>query len=121
MLSGGMAIGAHTHTHAMLSKLSEDEQRNELRQSRAIISEKLGIGVDSFAYPFGSRTAFTKKTEQIAEETGFRGAFSYYGNMTNQHPNIERFNIKRVTVGTQSWTRMRVQTEVGRVTGTFWP
>jgi peptidoglycan/xylan/chitin deacetylase (PgdA/CDA1 family) len=121
MLAGGQAIGAHTHTHAMLSKLSEDDQRNELRQSRAIISEKLGISVDSLAYPFGSPTAFTKKTQQIAEEIGFRGAFSYYGNMTNQHPNIERFNIKRVTVGSQSWTRMRVQTEVGRVTGTFWP
>ncbi len=121
MLAGGMAIGAHTHTHAMLSKLSEDEQRNELRQSRLIISEKLGVNVDSFAYPFGTQTAFTKKTEQIAEEVGFRGAFSYYGNMANQHPNIERFNIMRVSVGSQSWARMRVQTEVSRITGSFWP
>ena len=121
MLAGGMAIGAHTHTHPMLSKLSEDEQRKELTQSRAIIGEKLGIKVDSFAYPFGSPSAFTKTTEKIAEEAGFRGAFSYYGNMTNQRPNIERFNLKRVTVGSQSWARMKVQTEICRVSGTFWP
>jgi peptidoglycan/xylan/chitin deacetylase (PgdA/CDA1 family) len=121
MVAGGMAFGAHTHTHAMLSKLGEDEQRRELVQSRAIIGEKLGIKVDSFAYPFGTRAAFTKRTEKIAEETGFRGAFSYYGNMTNRHPFIERFNLKRVSVGSQSWARMRVQTEIGRVTGTFWP
>jgi peptidoglycan/xylan/chitin deacetylase (PgdA/CDA1 family) len=121
MLAGGMAIGAHTHTHPMLSKLSEEEQRRELSQSRAIIGEKLGINVDSFAYPFGSRTAFTRKTEQIAEESGFRGAFSYYGNMTNQRQNLERYNLKRVTVGSQSWTRMKVQTEICRVSGTFWP
>jgi peptidoglycan/xylan/chitin deacetylase (PgdA/CDA1 family) len=121
MLAGGMAIGAHTHTHPMLSNLSEEEQRKELGQSRAIISEKLGINVDSFAYPFGSRTAFTRKTEQIAEESGFRGAFSYYGNMTNHRQNLERYNLKRVTVGSQSWTRMKVQTEMCRVSGLFWP
>jgi peptidoglycan/xylan/chitin deacetylase (PgdA/CDA1 family) len=121
MLAGGMAIGAHTHSHPMLSKLTEDEQRRELGQSRAIISEKLGINVDSFAYPFGSPTAFTKATEKIAEETGFRGAFSYYGNMTNQRGSLERFNLKRVTVGSQSWTRMKVQTEICRVSGIFWP
>jgi peptidoglycan/xylan/chitin deacetylase (PgdA/CDA1 family) len=121
MLAGGMAIGAHTHTHSMLSKLTEDEQRTELGQSRAIISEKLGIKVDSFAYPFGSPTAFTRTTKKIAEEMGFRGAFSYYGNMTNQRGSIDRFNLKRVTVGSQSWTRMKVQTHICRVSGTFWP
>lgn len=121
MLDGGMAIGAHTHTHPMLSKLNEDEQRRELAQSKAIIGEKLGIQVDSFAYPFGSRTAFTEKTQQIAEEVGFRGAFSYYGTMTNQRGSIKRYDLKRVTVGSQSWTRMQVQTEICRISGTFWP
>lgn len=121
MLAGGMAVGAHTHTHPMLSKLTEDEQRRELTLSRDVIGERLGVKVDSLAYPFGSRTAFTRKTEQIAEELGFRGAFSYYGNMTNQRQNLERFNLKRVTVGSQSWTRMKVQTEVCRVSGVFWP
>jgi Predicted xylanase/chitin deacetylase len=121
MLAGGMAIGAHTHTHPMLSKLTEEDQRKELGLSRTIISEKLGVKVDSFAYPFGSPTAFTKTTEKVAEETGFRGAFSYYGNMTNQRGAIDRFNLKRVTVGSQSWTRMKVQTQVCRVSGTFWP
>jgi peptidoglycan/xylan/chitin deacetylase (PgdA/CDA1 family) len=121
MLAGGMAIGAHTHTHPMLSKLSEDEQRKELAQSRTIISEKLGIKVDAFAYPFGSPTAFTNTTEKIAEETGFKLAFSYYGNKTNQRQNLERYNLKRVPVGTQSWTRMKVQTDICRVSGTFWP
>lgn len=121
MLEGGMAIGAHTHTHPMLSKLSEDEQRREIAQSRAIIGEKLGIRVDAFAYPFGSRKAFTRTTEKIAEETGFRSAFSFYGNVTNQRQNLERYNLKRVCVGTQSWARMKMQTEFCRVSGAFWP
>ena len=121
MLAGGMAIGAHTHTHPMLSNLSEEDQRRELFQSRAIIAQKLGINVEAFAYPFGSPTAFTKTTERIAEEAGFRAAFSYYGIAANERPNIDRFNLKRVTVGSQTWTRMKVQTEVARVTGSYWP
>jgi peptidoglycan/xylan/chitin deacetylase (PgdA/CDA1 family) len=120
MLDGGMAIGAHTHAHPMLSKLSEDEQRRELAQSRTIISEKLGINVDAFAYPFGSPTAFTKTTERLAEETGFRVAFSYYGNEANRR-SVDRFNVKRVTVGTQSWERMKVQADFCRAFGAFWP
>jgi peptidoglycan/xylan/chitin deacetylase (PgdA/CDA1 family) len=121
MIAGGMAIGAHTHTHPMLSKLEEQEQRRELTLSRAIIQEKLNTKADSFAYPFGSKTAFTKQTEQIAEEAGFRAAFSYYGAMTNQRGTMQRYNLKRVPVGSQSWARMRVQTGVSRVTGNFWP
>lgn len=121
MLSGGMAIGAHTHTHAMLSKLSEDEQRRELSLSRSIINEKLGISVETLAYPYGIRMAFTKQTERIAEELGFRCAFSYYGNVSNRRETLERFNLKRVSVSQQSRIRMRMQTEISRVTGTFWP
>ena len=121
MLAGGMEIGAHTHTHPMLSKLSQEEQRKELAESRAIIGQKLGIKVDTFAYPFGSPTTFTKETEKIVEEMGFRGAFSYYGILSNLRQNLERFNIKRVTVGPQTWTRMKVQTEFCRVTGNYWP
>lgn len=121
MLAGGMAIGAHTHTHPMLSKLAEEDQRKELTQSRSIISENLAIKTESLAYPFGSRASFTKQTERIAEEVGFRAAFSYYGNMANQRGEVDRYNVKRVPVGPQSWTRMRVQTAFSRVTGNFWP
>lgn len=121
MLEGGMAIGAHTHTHPMLSKLNTDEQRKELTQSRTILREKLGIKADTFAYPFGSRTAFTEQTQKIAEETGFRAAFSFYGTMTNQQGSLKRYDLKRVSVGSQSWPRMKVQTKICRITGTFWP
>lgn len=121
MLDGGMAIGAHTHTHPMLSKLDADEQRKELTQSRTILREKLGISADAFAYPFGSRTAFTEQTQKIVEEAGFRAAFSYYGTMTNQHGSLKRYDLKRVSVGGQSWARMQIQTGICRITGTCWP
>jgi peptidoglycan/xylan/chitin deacetylase (PgdA/CDA1 family) len=121
MIAAGMAIGAHTHTHAMLSKLTGDKQREELSFSRAALADGLGIAVDTLAYPFGIQSAFTEETQQIAGECGFRAAFSYYGNIANLPRTINPYNIKRVCVGSQSWARLQVQVGICRISGRFWP
>ena len=121
MVKGGMAIGAHTHSHRVLSKLRTEEQRRELSQCRAILGEKLGIKADVLAYPFGTPATFTEQTQQLAEETGFRAAFSYYGRLANKQGKIERYNLKRVALASQSLSRFRVQMCTSGLTGTFWP
>lgn len=121
MLEGGMAFGAHTQNHPMLSKLSPQDQFTEISRSRAAISEQLGVKIETMAYPFGIRSAFTPETERLAEQAGYRAAFSYYGNKINHKGAIDRFNIKRVPVGSQSSVRLQVQTGIGRLTGSFWP
>lgn len=120
MIQGGMAIGAHTHSHPRLSLLQEDEQRKELSLSRTILSEKLRIQIDTLAYPFGSPTAFTKQTQKIAQDAGFRAAFSYYGG-ANQPGQMSRYDLKRVSICKQSWPRFKTQVTFGRLTGNFWP
>jgi peptidoglycan/xylan/chitin deacetylase (PgdA/CDA1 family) len=121
MLDGGMALGAHTHSHPRLSLLSEEQQRWELTHCRAVLQEKLGIRADTMAYPFGSPTAFSKVTKAIAEEVGYRVAFSYYGQITNEQGSIDRYDVKRVAVGRQSWPRFRAQAGMSRLTGRYWP
>jgi peptidoglycan/xylan/chitin deacetylase (PgdA/CDA1 family) len=121
MLNGGMALGAHTHSHPRLSLMSHDEQRWELTHSRAVLQEKLGIEAETMAYPFGSPTAFTGETESFAEEAGYRAAFSYFGQMTNMQGKIDRYNVKRVAVDRQSWARFVTQTGMAGLTGKFWP
>jgi peptidoglycan/xylan/chitin deacetylase (PgdA/CDA1 family) len=120
MASGGMAIGSHTHAHHVLSQLSPDQQREELAQSRALLREQLGTEVDALAYPVGAATSFSDQTQQLAQEVGYRAAFSFYGG-TNLPRMTQRYNIRRVGVGGQSWPRFRVQATVGRLTGNFWP
>ena len=51
--SGRWEIGAHTLTHALLPALPDDEERHEIQQSKNSIEETFGVGVESFAYPFG--------------------------------------------------------------------
>lgn len=120
MIEGGMAIGSHTLSHAMLSKLTPEGQFAELVQSRSILSERLGIPIETLAYPFGSVSSFSEITQQIAEEAGYRAAFSYHRG-TNRQGMMRRFDIKRVDVCGQALARFQVQAAVFRFTGSFWP
>jgi peptidoglycan/xylan/chitin deacetylase (PgdA/CDA1 family) len=120
MLRGGMAIGSHTQTHPVLSQLDEDKQREELSAPRAVLKERLGIDPDALAYPVGARTSFSHVTERLAQDLGYRIAFSYHGGVNL--PGVTRpYDVKRVAISSQSTTHFRVQTGVCRVTGKYWP
>jgi peptidoglycan/xylan/chitin deacetylase (PgdA/CDA1 family) len=120
MIQGGMAIGSHTHSHTILSQLSPEQQLPELSNSRAILQEKLGISIDTLAYPVGAKTSYTDQTQKLAEQAGYRAAFSFHGG-TNLPGATARFDVQRIGIGDQSSTRFRVQTEVCRRTATYWP
>jgi peptidoglycan/xylan/chitin deacetylase (PgdA/CDA1 family) len=51
--TGLVTIGAHTHSHPNLSLASENEAEREMRKSKEIIEDKLGVECRHFAYPFG--------------------------------------------------------------------
>ena len=120
MIAGGMAIGSHTHSHTVLSQLGLDKQRDELTHSRALLKERLGIEADALAYPVGSTSSFSDQTQQLAREAGYHSAFSFHGG-TNLPGTTRRFDIKRVSVGDQSWPRFRVQVAICRSSGRYWP
>jgi peptidoglycan/xylan/chitin deacetylase (PgdA/CDA1 family) len=120
MIRGGMAIGSHTHSHQVLSQLEPEQQYEELSKSRAILKKQLGIEADMLAYPVGARTSFTKETQKAARDAGYRGAFSFYGG-TNLQGKISPYDVTRIGIGDQSWSRFRVQSSVCRFTGSFWP
>lgn len=120
MIAGGMAIGSHAHSHHVLSQLKPDQQFKELSQSRAILKEQLGIKADALAYPVGTRTSFTDQTQAAARDAGYLAAFSFYGG-TNLPGKISPYDVNRIGIDDQSWSRFRVQTSVCRFTGKFWP
>jgi peptidoglycan/xylan/chitin deacetylase (PgdA/CDA1 family) len=96
MANAGMEIGAHTHSHPFLSRLSYEQQEFELREPKATIEKNLGLPVTSLAYPNGTLNDFNSKTQQIARNAGYTSAFSYYGGI---NPPVigDPFNILRIT------------------------
>ena len=104
MLAAGMRIGAHTHTHRNLARLSVAEQRDELTRSRAIIEAQLGAPVDTLAYPFGAPRDFTAETERVAAGSGYRAAFSFDTGL-NYPGKTKRFELRRRPVFWGATTR----------------
>jgi peptidoglycan/xylan/chitin deacetylase (PgdA/CDA1 family) len=72
--SPGVEIGGHTHQHSLLSALALDEQRREIDNGKAQLEGILGAPIQSFAYPFGGETDYTRDTARLVSEAGFKSA-----------------------------------------------
>lgn len=101
MRAGGMTIGAHTVSHQLLGRLPVVEQEREIAKSRERILAETGTSPIAFAYPVGSRTAFTSATKALLAANGFRYGFSFYGGVQplSRADRFDPFDIRRVHVG----------------------
>lgn len=71
----GMEIGAHTHSHPILSNMMDDDAELEIAQGKAELEAILGESVVSFAYPNGNTGRdLTKRDVGIVERLGFQAA-----------------------------------------------
>jgi peptidoglycan/xylan/chitin deacetylase (PgdA/CDA1 family) len=77
LLEQGHTIGAHTKTHARLSEITDPaELKKEIVDSADIISAKLGVDIDHFAYTFGDLNSISRQALEIAKS---RFRFIYSG------------------------------------------
>lgn len=51
--AAGVEVAAHSHTHPQLDRVSAAVLGDEVRRCRDMLTDKLGLPVDGFAYPFG--------------------------------------------------------------------
>lgn len=72
----GADVAAHTHTHAILSRISASQICQEIRQSRAIMQSELGEALPVFAYPDGVAESISPESRLIVREEGIQLAFT---------------------------------------------
>ena len=69
LIDSGHTIGSHTLNHPQLSSLvSEEALQNEIIQSGDLLEMKLGIKVESFAYPFGNNGSINKRAYDVIKK-----------------------------------------------------
>lgn len=93
----GISIGAHTHSHNILSSSDLDSQKNELLCSKQIIEKQIDIKVRSMSYPVGNRHHFTEETKELAAECGYKLAFSFLTGI-NSWQGLDTMDVKRISV-----------------------
>jgi peptidoglycan/xylan/chitin deacetylase (PgdA/CDA1 family) len=75
MRRAGMQIGAHTVSHPILARLSAQEAREEIGQSKQFLENLLNERIGLFAYPNGKpETDYNAQSVTIAREIGFDAA-----------------------------------------------
>jgi peptidoglycan/xylan/chitin deacetylase (PgdA/CDA1 family) len=105
MRDNGMFIGGHTVDHPILSSLPAASQEQQVRGCAARLEAELGEPMRLFAYPVGSRQAFTDETARILRRARVRQAFSFYGGYQRAQE-WNAMDIPRAHVGPWCDTRM---------------
>lgn len=75
MKDSGMVIGSHTITHPLLKKLSDEQLRHEIVDSKKILEKHLGTIIEDFASPYGYSN---DRIVAVIKDAGYRTARTLY-------------------------------------------
>ena len=86
------SIGSHSVNHSLISKLSEEDCENEMKNSKKEIETKLSVPCNHFAPPVGDFSFM--RDIKIAKQIGYKSfSTTFRGKMNNQNNNV--YNIFR--------------------------
>jgi peptidoglycan/xylan/chitin deacetylase (PgdA/CDA1 family) len=93
MKEAGMEIGSHTRTHHLLPGASIERIWRELTESRAILQQRLGQEINSFAYPYGR---FDDGVAHLTSLSGYNVAVTTKQGVTHTTGNV--MSLRRIRV-----------------------
>lgn len=76
MIKGGMIIGGHTHSHRVLSRLSNKEQYVELQRSSNYLKDRFNIVDLIFSFPYGHISTYNDKTLEYLNDLNYHSGFN---------------------------------------------
>lgn len=82
-----ITVGSHGFGHLHLSRLSADEARFELLESKKMLEEITNKEVDLLAYPYGDCDL---QVEKLSQECGYRAAWSVWN---GKNTNFSRWRV----------------------------
>ncbi len=74
MRKAGIAIGAHTVSHKILTRITRAEAEWEIAESKRRIEKEVGEPVRHFAYPNGTRSDWNPEIQEMVKQAGFETA-----------------------------------------------
>jgi peptidoglycan/xylan/chitin deacetylase (PgdA/CDA1 family) len=105
----GIAVGAHTRTHPMLTSLPPEAALDEMSGSRADLEHELGSASSLFAYPYGDHD---ETVRALAAAAGFSASCGVLSR--NTHPATPAHDLYRIEVrGTDSLPRFMLSLTLG--------
>jgi peptidoglycan/xylan/chitin deacetylase (PgdA/CDA1 family) len=92
----GIEIGAHTHTHPILTSLQSGDARREIEVSKEKLESIVDRSIDYFAYPNGRPGQdYNPVHTSIVEDLGFEAGFTTSPGVSNS--STDRYQLPRFT------------------------
>ena len=92
--SGIVEIGSHTLDHVMLKEKSGQEAERQIVESKKGLEKRLGIIINTLAYPYGS---FSAETVKLVQAAGYTAAVSVIPGRLQSADNL--FYLSRLRPG----------------------
>jgi peptidoglycan/xylan/chitin deacetylase (PgdA/CDA1 family) len=92
--TGLVAIGSHTHTHALLDRLPAHDAATELDRSIGLIGDRLGVRAEHFAYP---KAVAPSPENDVLVRDRFRSA-ALAGTRANPYGSTDVYRLARSPV-----------------------
>ena len=102
MAQNDITIGAHSHTHPILSRMPFQEAKEDIFISKKVIEKNLGIKAKHFAFPNGREEDFTEELRDYCRQIGFESVSSVVYGMNNGH-NGNVMSLKRIGARSPVW------------------
>ncbi|MBA6237531.1 MULTISPECIES: polysaccharide deacetylase family protein [unclassified Colwellia] len=93
MSNEGLDIGSHTLSHAILTKIDDEQLYRELYESKAKIENMLDINVEGICYPNGMHLDVSDKTVNVAEKVNYKYGLTAY---TDKNETVNVFKVQRI-------------------------
>ena len=90
--TGLVSVGSHTHSHADLSAASEHEATDEMKRSKDLVEDQLGIACRHFAYPWAVASPAAERAGRLL----FDSAALLW--RTNRRSQLDRHRLGRTPV-----------------------
>lgn len=71
LIKSGFEIGSHSHLHHKLNDFNDEELEYQIRSSKQILEDIIGIKVEMFSYPYGF---YSYRVKKAVENCGFKTA-----------------------------------------------
>lgn len=97
LIDNGMELGAHSHNHDILTKLTTDELFYELSHSKALLESNLQCKISAFSYPVGNRSTYDDNVVDGLKNNGYELAFNFQSGI-NQLPSSSPYDLHRFPI-----------------------
>ena len=92
----GLHIGSHGMSHQRLTRLTQQQARAEVFDSKAALEDLLGVAVPDFCYPYGD---YNRQVRDLVQEAGYRSGLTCVRAAANYARNPFELPRKAISYG----------------------